>query len=107
MTFYLSLLPSRNSVRAGEPLNVLLLARSNGADSPQLFRFWVRGESADGAGWQLALEEERALRPNHNEHLYFQIPSAAFDGQEEVTLAAGDAPPVRDNKLCKLITVLP
>ena len=105
MTYYLTLIPSSLSVRRGEPLNVLLLARSKGEDCRHEFRFWVRGETDPAGGWRLALCETKPLRAGHNEHLYFQIPAGAFAGEEECTLCAGDAPPVRDNKLCHLIAV--
>lgn len=105
MTYYLSLIPSSRAVGCGEPLNVLLLARSTGEDCEHEFRFWARGESDPSAGWRLVHSESKPLRADHNEHLYFQIPGAAFAG-EEVTIAAGDTPPARDNKLCCLISVV-
>ena len=96
MILYHAILPAENPARAGQSLNILLVAENlTGQAITQPVRFY----GSLGSGWRELLAEEREFPAHSHPHLYFNIPadrfSEAFWGEEveELTLAVGDASP--------------
>ncbi len=97
---YLHLYPAQDTVRAGEPLNVMFAVKNmERADSTEQLRLYLC--PSDGpADWRLALEEQRVLPARAITHIYMRIPASAFDparwdgaAHEEFLLLCADAPP--------------
>lgn len=96
MILYHAILPAENPARAGQSLNILLVAENlTGQTITQPVRFY----GSLGSGWRELLAEEREFPAHSHPHLYFNIPvdcfSETFWGEEveELALAVGDTPP--------------
>ncbi len=96
MILYHAILPAENPARAGQSLNVLLVAENT---SDRALTQAVRFYGSLGREWRELLAEERAFPAHSHPHFYFNIPadrfSETFWGEEveELALAAGIAPP--------------
>ena len=94
---YLHLYPSQDSVRSGEPLNVMFAVKNmETAVCEAELRLWLSGTG----GWRLASAAVRELAGRSITHVYVQIAAQAFlpdfwDGQqqEELLLYCGCAAP--------------
>lgn len=94
---YCSLIPAEDSVRQGQPLNILLVAENT---TDKALTHVVRLYGNDGSGWRELLAQSRELPAHDHAHLYFQIPAQCFeagfwDGEtpEEIEILAADRLP--------------
>ena len=98
MLTFIDVIPSRNSIRPGEDLNILGGAANRGKAMQADISVW----GSTGNGWVPLVTERFVIEEGEHKHLYFTItPDMLYDtlwadGPEEFDLIIRDSRPVKE-----------